>query len=470
MTLRSLLLGLGLLSAACLASTSARADTAAEPVRATYSLAVDSDDDAVTFEALAGALSSELGREVVRASAPANTSIHMVLRAKKHLLSVRVERADGRTAQRSLSLRGGPDATRREAVLLASNMARDEAQELLDALAPSPTASAPEPAAEEAAPAPAGAAPAAPAPAPRPVPSAAEKARPPNPGATPPEPARLVTAGLFWPLATNMRQPHATSHFDVTAAFGRIGRVEGLQLTMGVALSERGGSGVQLALAANVAPGSLRGLQLALGLNWAGDLRGVQLGLANHAGSARGVQVGFLNAARDLRGVQLGLLNVGSRVRGLQVGLLNVGEEVDGAVGLVSISRRSVHPTAWVSNLHYGNFGFRFRTRWMHTLAGLTVGSLEAPPGAGGVGWFLGLGKNVHLGGRFDLDVEAVYSGMVRTESFPQCNLDLHLTILPGYRIASMLRVFAGGGARLPLSYDFGRAVVRPELVAGLEF
>ena len=54
---------------------------------------------------------------------------------------------------------------------------------------------------------------------------------------------------------------------------------------------------------------ALSGIQLGLGNQVIGELRGVQVGVANGALEGRGLQLGFLNRAKSMKGLQLGILN-----------------------------------------------------------------------------------------------------------------------------------------------------------------
>ena len=76
-----------------------------------------------------------------------------------------------------------------------------------------------------------------------------------------------------------------------------------------------------------------QGLQIAAGLNIAGNLEGTQISAAANIAlgwnqeaniSYAGTQIGVVNIARGMIGTQIGLLNIAGHVGTTQVGLLNV--------------------------------------------------------------------------------------------------------------------------------------------------
>jgi hypothetical protein len=85
---------------------------------------------------------------------------------------------------------------------------------------------------------------------------------------------------------------------------------------------------LQLALLGNVA-GRLTGAQVApLGINWSGEVLGLQLGAFNRAAAIHGAQLALLaNVAHVVNGVQLGLFNSATSLRGVQIGLVNWSED-----------------------------------------------------------------------------------------------------------------------------------------------
>lgn len=460
-----------------------------------YTLDVESDEpSAVSFELLAPRIGADLGSPVVRSAAgappPARAAITVRLRARE--LTVRAVHSGGRVLERTVKAEGDDEAIQREAVLLAGNLARDEAREILDALATR---------------------------APAPV----EAARPPAPTPPPPAPRRdpeapatdgevVASAAIVYPLATNAGRPHVGTWADLSLLYSHVGAVRAFQGGSGVVHASRGATGAQLAAGAAITQGSLAGVQASTVVNiTTEDVRGVQLtsggniagggvtgvrlsgafnvtrgamkgvdlsGGANVAThEVAGAQIAPVNVAESVDGMQLGVVNIGRRVRGTQLGIVNIADEVDGAaLGIISISRHGVHPIAWASNLHYTNVGVKFATKYVYTITALQYGTLEGGFGTSGVGSTVALGGHIPvplLGpDSFDVEVEAAYSNIT-----PDPGKDDRATNqwiaghgIVGYSFFRHLRVFAGGGVRAPISVDMGREVVRPEVQGGVQF
>lgn len=328
-----------------------------------------------------------------------------------------------------------------------------------------------------------------------------------------------VSGAFLYPLATNMGRPEATSHFDLSILYGRVGAMRGAQIGSGLVLASRGVTGVQLATVtasggdvdgASVASavavttgrakgaqvavgfamaGRLRGLQMTSGLsivrgraegvqvgvgaNLAGDVVGAQVGGANVAGNVQGLQLGLVNVASDVKGAQLSFVNVGKNVKGAQLALVNIADDVDGAaIGIVSITRRGVHPQVFGSTASYANAGLKFSTKYLYSLVVLGFGTPEVPVGDATPEVGVGLGTTLGLGSRFDVDLDAVYSmvGVRRDDGADGANHTLQARVLPGYVFAQHLRVFAGGGVRIPLLFDRGGLGVGPLATAGVQF
>lgn len=508
-------------SATCELAHAAPTEASGEPL---YTLEVDSDEpDVVSFEALSARISSDLGSIVVRGSASVHPQrAQIVMRYRGGQLMVRAVHADGSTVERTVTTEGDGAAVQREAVLLASNLARDEAREIIDALATKPK---PEPPKTEEAP---------PKKPDKPAPAEADDGEVP------------VSAALLYPLATNAGRPHVTTHFDVSALFAHVGLVRGAQIggavvwasrgLSGVQVSgfgnwagARGVSGVQVSGFANGTTGAVTGVQVSGFGNWTdGDLRGAAVsGGANVVGGsargwltsgganvvlrdAKGVFVagganvtekdavgllvagganvtsgevdgamiaGAANVAGTVNGLQLSAVNVARKVKGVQLGVINIVDDLDGvALGVVSISRHGVHPVVWGSNLHYMNAGVKFATKYIYTTTALTYGTLETKLDPV-IGTTFALGGTVPIGrltggalGGLDTDLQAMVTTVSPEEDTRQQNTWLGGHVLPGYNFARHLRVFAGAGARFPLNVDQGRSVVRPEVMAGVQF
>jgi hypothetical protein len=184
-------------------------------------------------------------------------------------------------------------------------------------------------------------------------------ARPPASAAARERPFMPVVASLFFPIASNARAPHVRTMLALNAVYGHVGAVDGIQ-----------------AGTINQTDDRVTGAQLAL--------------LVNEAGSVGGLQAAPLNLSGDVRGVQFGLVNVARKVHGVQLGLVNVADDVSGVpIGLVSVSKDGgVHPVVWGSTASLVNVGMKFATRYTYTQfsGSWTVEETEPYLGAGAVG------------------------------------------------------------------------------------
>lgn len=373
----------------------------AQPRQTRWTLEVDTDaPDVVSYDALAEEIGKELGADGPR--------VEIVIRYREadRSLVVRAKHDGGRVVERTVKAEGDTAAVRREAVLLAGNVARDEARELLDALATRPPKTQP--------------APAEPPPA-EPEPSPAPKEAP----APPPEELRVVNGGLAYPLSSNFGHPWVTTYFDLSLAFGLVGKVKGMQL----------GSGAVMAPV------------------------------------VRGVQLAPVTIAEDVEGTQLGIVNVARRVKGVQVGVINVAEDVDGgALGLVSVHRDAFHPIAWGGNLGYVNAGMAFESKWLYTIVAVQYGTLETglEPRLGTLG---AAGLRARIVAGLDLGLESAVSSIdPKSVKSDAVNVWFHQRAVVGYRFAKRLRVFAAGGFRAPIAIDEGSHAFRPDFTGGVEF
>lgn len=430
-----------------------RAPDASAPA---YTLEVDSDaPDVISYDAIASRVASDLGGAVARAGthAPSRAALTVRYRAADRSLVVRAAHAGGRVLERTVRAEGDPADVQREAILLASNLARDEARELLDALTARPAAPQPAPAPPSSS--------SAPAPAPAP-----QHAKPRTDGEV------IASAALVFPVATNFAHPRVASGIDLSLGFGRVGGVHAVQLGAAVTYASVFMHGAQISGAAGMA-GEMRGVQLAGAFAYASeDAHGAQIagGLAL-ARELRGLQLAPVNVASDVEGAQIGVVNIGRRVKGAQIGVVNVAEDVDGAaVGLVTVNRAGIHPIAWSSNLGYANVGIKFASKYVYTVVAAHWGTPETDldPRFGSTA---ALGLHVPVVSSFDVEAEGAVSN-IQPEGFSahRSNSWVHARVLPGWTFAPHLRVFAGGGFRAPIDVDVGKSVFRPEFLGGVQF
>jgi hypothetical protein len=214
-------------------------------------------------------------------------------------------------------------------------------------------------------------------------------------------------------------------------------------------------TGAQLSMM-NVATGSLLGAQLSL-LNIVGaDLVGAQLGLLNFARlHVQGAQVGLLNVdTLELEGAQVGLLNVTiGTARGAQVGLLNVttgragtlvglvnvAEDADAAFGLLNVLWKGrAQLDVWGSDAGLAMVGLTQGARLNHNIFGIGIRpSTELPMFAGTVG----LGFRVSQSRWLSVDIDAVSYVLTGKNSAAssldfafvhQLRLPITLYLLPG--------------------------------------
>jgi hypothetical protein len=95
-----------------------------------------------------------------------------------------------------------------------------------------------------------------------------------------------------------------------------VGHFKGVQLSGATNVVDGSVSGLQLSSATNVATRRLDGVQLTGAFNYAGQVRGLQLGVVNVAGTVEaGGQLGIVNVAKDNHGFAYGLANWSRQVR-----------------------------------------------------------------------------------------------------------------------------------------------------------
>jgi len=345
---------------------------AADPEAAPVAVVLHSETSSPTWDALQRALEEELAMPVVPASTPESAGARGMLtvtyRAQTKELVVSYSDAARGTVTRVVPAPERAADVSGVAALVAGNLIRDQASELLHAgvgAALAPLHPAPAPVASIALPRPS------PGEAPRPAP--------------PPAMHRLGNASLFYPLATNANHPELTTNIDFNLLYGHIGGLNGLGVGT-VSTVSGDAQGLQVALVANLVGGQVQAGQFSFIFNRGRRVEGVQVALVNRADEAmQGVQLGGLNLASSLskglqlsgvnlagnfEGVQIGLLNIGKRVRGMQIGLINVSDDIEGVpIGLISVSKTGgVHPVVWSSNTTYANLGVKFATRHTYTM------------------------------------------------------------------------------------------------------
>jgi hypothetical protein len=442
-------------------------------------LVVRSDDPGFAWARVQEALAHQLGAAVEQAGAggkPRGT-ITMSFRPSRQELAVAYEVPGRGAVSRVVPAPTSVDEAVSTAVALATNLVRDEAEELLgrEPVPPPPPAAASPPVAT-----------------PGPVAAAFAAAAPPR--------ASLAAVALFYPLASNPTTPDLRVMLGLSLLYGRVGPLDGLQLGLGANRADGPVSGAQVAIGFNVAGESVSGFQASFGMNHAGGpvsgfqaslvyngsaagVRGTQLTLGvNRAnGPVDGVQAaGLLNLAGDVRGLQLGLINVAAHVRGMQLGLINVADDVEGIpLGLISVTESGgVHPVFWASTQTQANVGIKFSTRYTYTLLS---GSARRQTDRDLFGPGLAFGGRVpFLPGYFESDLGASY-----LFGGPLCCLserdgiagDLlmgRLRVLIGVEIYRQFSLFAGAAMTVRARFHqppdrTTEAALGPEIFAGAQ-
>lgn len=169
------------------------------------------------------------------------------------------------------------------------------------------------------------------------------------------------------------------------------GDLEGLQIAGAVATARRDTSGLQIAGAGAVTSGELHGLQIAGATSIAGRVRGLQI--------AGGATIGG-----DVEGMQIGVINIAKKMRGVQVGVINISGDGDDAypIGLINYSKNGrVAVDAWVETSQLSAIALRHGTRHIHNVWGVAYSTDHdhLMPGAG-----LGYHTDLAAGLTFDLD------------------------------------------------------------------
>ncbi len=275
--------------------------SAAPPAQRTLGARIVLEDTSLEEIAIRRALEREL-RVAVTVNAP---EAPLRIDVKGNSLIARFDQGDGRTVERRLELPEEPSRQLETIALLAGNLVRDEASELLASLSPKvPEAEPSQPSETLAATAPPP--PKATKPTPEPPPGEAKDNPAPKEAAAASE-HQSDTAPPFEkdPLALNLSLAHPLAlypdshervvHLDLGLAYSRSGLLDGFGLTAFVARSDRG----------------VEGAQIAGVWSWSrGPVSGANVGgfLATSEGGVRGIELGGFASygAGDVLGLQWG--------------------------------------------------------------------------------------------------------------------------------------------------------------------
>ena len=207
--------------------------------------------------------------------------------------------------------------------------------------------------------------------------------------------------------------------FQVAAGINTTGRsVQGFQGAGGGNFVGRDLQGLQITSGLNFVGRNVlsESLQIAAGVNIAGNLEGTQISAATNIALGwdqkanipyAGTQISIVNLAVGDIGTQVGLLNIAGHVGTAQVGLLNVSGRMSGVpIGLISfVKNNPLHLQLWGSDTEVANLGIRIGSRHVYSL--LMVGSYpHGDLGRWSSGF--GIGGHIPLSRRFFLNVDFI--------------------------------------------------------------
>lgn len=140
---------------------------------------------------------------------------------------------------------------------------------------------------------------------------------------------------LFHPVGTHGQ--HSTDYvynFSLNILKGKVGGVNGLEISGLFGSVAEDVNGVQIAGLGNVAGGAMNGIQIAGLGNVSGNVKGIQFsGLGNVTDDVAGIQIsGLGNVTDNMKGIQFsGLGNVTDQMTGIQVGgIANISDDAKG--------------------------------------------------------------------------------------------------------------------------------------------
>jgi uncharacterized protein YjbI with pentapeptide repeats len=229
-------------------------------------------------------------------------------------------------------------------------------------------------------------------------------------------------------------------------------------------------TGAQFGLG-NLAATSIKGGQFGL-VNVGGDtLTGTQMGLANVTTQrAVGAQLGLANiSGRDVTGLQLGLANVSAgRVHGAMIGLFNTAEDADAAIGLVNVLWKGrAHLDVWGTDFGVLAVGVEHGGRYLHNIYGFGVtrrndGVVFSP--------VFGLGGRLVQTRKWTVDLDLVAYWLLQYNK-PQDNLDYSfvgsLRVPIAYRFTPAFALFVSPALNVSAAGTRDNSLVDPSLLGG---
>ncbi len=230
-----------------------------------------------------------------------------------------------------------------------------------------------------------------------------------------------------------------------------IGASSGIGFGGLVNYSHGGHRGIAVGGLVNASFGDSRGIAIGGLANYHdANFRGVQVaGLSNSTnGHVEGTQIsGIANFAGSIRGAQVGLFNIAGRVKGIQLGLVNVAQEADAAVGLFNLVGNGYRAAElWTTDTAPLNLGVKLGARFTYGLLALGIGTDSFQFG-GGFGFHRPLGN-------IDIDIDMTGATVLKTDfGLHDVGLLAKLRLAVGYEVAHKLSVF--GGASMTNSFFF---------------
>ncbi len=255
------------------------------------------------------AIARELGSNVELAQ-NSDTPLRVVCTADQRV-QVFYKNDVGEELSRVVDLPQNSDRQVEVIALMVGNLTRNEAAELLAALQPKPQAKPPEP--------------------PAPPPPAPVKPKPPAEAPDPELGSGYLyaehpgaNASLYFPVGMLRDSDRRVLALEASAAYGRVGAVQGIGFSLGALHVEHQVQGVAFALGATRIDGPLRGAQVGVFYN---EGHGNQLGLNLSAGlvyqraKVTGIVVaGLVALTKDVDGIGVAsVLDVGKNLRGVHV-------------------------------------------------------------------------------------------------------------------------------------------------------
>lgn len=279
-------------------------------------------------------------------------------KAREAVALIRYEEPTGRVVTRRFALPSKPTERRSAIALLAGNLVRNEAAEILAGLQQPPGQST----------------------------AALEEPPPPSVDDAGLLPLVRFNASLLHPLSLDPDSHRSRIDLELGFAFSNIGELDGAQATLGVAYIHGAATGISLSGLTTIVRGPFMGFQATGGLGYVGGaLHGTQLaagvavagiednerpsnsavprqsastsdpsdsqsrvqiaGIATASqGSGRLVQIAStanLHYNGEVQGLQLGGLNLADRLDGPQLGAVNLGKYSTVAVGAVNIANEN---------------------------------------------------------------------------------------------------------------------------------